>query len=219
MSGQELKQLLQLAAVLKVLNCFLWHDAECHLALRIAFQPKGSKHHIPAAHLYFYTNRRNSRCYHGVPSERWQWAFYRDQWDSYIIPHCDLFLRFLCIGGAVINMWLWCFIKAAMAMRVPELWGAKHPCKHPRKSAQCDTGESSGRCVCFIVKTRGALQWICSHSWTHLVPLCANLPLKFSLIWLCNIEEFAMWRQHDLYTVNCYFFPRNYCNTIKWHTQ
>lgn len=96
MSGQELKQLLQLAAVLKVLNCFLWHDAECHLALRIAFQPKGSKHHIPAAHLYFYTNRRNSRCYHGVPSERWQWAFYRDQWDSYIIPHCDLFLRFFC---------------------------------------------------------------------------------------------------------------------------
>lgn len=97
MSGQELKQLLQLSAVLKVLNCFLWHDADCHLALRIAFQPKGSKHHILAAHLYFYTNRRNSRCYHGVPSERWQWAFYRDQWDSYIIPHCELFLRFCAL--------------------------------------------------------------------------------------------------------------------------
>lgn len=79
-------------AVIKVLICFLWHDTECHLALRIPFQPKGLKHHIPAVHLAFYTNRRNSRCYHGVPSERWQWTFYRDQWDGYIIPRCDLFL-------------------------------------------------------------------------------------------------------------------------------
>lgn len=81
----------------KVLICFLWHDAECHLALRIPFQPKGLKHHIPAVHLSFYTNRRNSRCYHGIPSERWQWAFYRDQWDSYITPHCDLFLHFCAL--------------------------------------------------------------------------------------------------------------------------
>lgn len=93
-SGRELKQLLCLVAVIKVLICFLWRGAESRLALRIAFQPKGSKHHIPAAHLYFYTNRRNSRCYHGVPSERWQWAFYRDQWDGYITPHCDFFLHF-----------------------------------------------------------------------------------------------------------------------------
>lgn len=91
-TGVNKKQLWYLVAVIKVLICFLWHDAECHLALRIPFQPKGSKHHIPVVHLSFYTNRRNSRCYHGVPSERWQRAFYRDQWDSYIIPRCDLFL-------------------------------------------------------------------------------------------------------------------------------
>lgn len=105
-SGQAIKRLLYLVAVMKVLICFLWYDAVCHLALRIPFQPKGLKHHVLAASFFFFffTSRRNIRCYHDVPSERWQWDFYRDQWDSYIIPHCDLFLHFCALE----TRWLIC---------------------------------------------------------------------------------------------------------------
>lgn len=67
---RTIKQLWRSA---RVLCAVIWihrrtRDVERHLALRLQFQPKGSKHLIPAAQS-FYTIRGNSSCYHSVPSE------------------------------------------------------------------------------------------------------------------------------------------------------